>query len=250
MDRLIYTLQATPSGWSTTNIDTLTWQLHNHTKKNVCNTFHDNGLAVETVSIRNGLLWSLGETSNYPNIARLLHSGARGVKDSNLTTASKIMIHLDNGWSWPEQECFYNSVPANGTALASSDFDYMGLSYYPFYGPGATLSAMRTSLHKLQATYGKEAIVVETDWPYSCPNPKDAFPSDLRDIPFSEAGQKEVLERLAAVVEDVPGALGICTTGNRGWVDNAALGSSCADNLLVSYETDEVRASLGTLGEL
>ncbi|KAJ5585201.1 uncharacterized protein N7459_005001 [Penicillium hispanicum] len=244
--------QTTPSGWSTTDIDTLTWQLYNYTL-NVCNTFAANGLDVAIVSIgneiRSGLLWPLGETSNYANIASLLHSAAWGVKDSDLTTTPKIMIHLDNGWSWSEQEYFYNEVLASDSALASSDFDYIGVSYYPYYSSSATLSALRTSLTNLHANYGKDVLVVETDWPYSCPDPEYSFPSDLQDIPFSVAGQETFLEKLAAVVEDISGGLGIYYW-EPAWVDNGGLGSSCSDVLMVSYETDEVRASLSTLGKL
>lgn len=219
----------------------------------MCNTFHENGLDVAIVSIgneiRNGLLWPLGETSSYSNIAQLLHSGAWGVKDSNLATTPKIMIHLDNGWSWSEQEYFYNEVLASGSTLVSSDFDYIGVSYYPFYSSSATLSALETSLTNLYSTYNKDVLVVETNWPYACPDPEYAFPSDLSSIPFSVAGQEEFLEKLAAVVEGVSGGLGIYYW-EPAWVDNAGLGSSCSDNLLVSWSNDEVRASMSTLGSL
>jgi len=218
----------------------------------VCNTFHDNGLDVSIVSIgneiRNGLLWPLGETSSYSNIARLLHSGAWGVKDSDLEMTPKIMIHLDNGWSWSEQEYFYNKVLASGSTLVSSDFDYIGVSYYPFYNSSATLSALKTSLTNLHSTYSKDVLVVETNWPYSCPDPEYSFPSDLSGLPFSTAGQEEFLEKLAAVVE-ASGGSGIYYW-EPAWVDNGGLGSSCSDNLLVSWSNDEVRASMRTLGHL
>lgn len=54
------------------------------------------------------------------------------------------------------------------------------------------------------------------------------------------AGQIEFLEKLATLMEEVTGRLGIYYW-EPAWVDNAGSGSSCADNLLVSYETDEVR---------
>lgn len=219
----------------------------------VCNTFYENDLTVEMVSIGNeiraGLLWPLGETSSYSNIARLLHSAASGIKDSDLATTPKIMIHLDNGWSWSEQEYFYNEVLASDTDLVSSDFDYMGVSYYPFYSSSATLAALKTSLTNMYSTYGKEVLVVETNWPYACPDPEYSFPSDLASIPFSVAGQEEFLEKLAAVVEAVTGGVGIYYW-EPAWVDNAGLGSSCSDNLLFSWETDEARASVSTLGDL
>ncbi|KAJ5123347.1 hypothetical protein N7448_009444 [Penicillium atrosanguineum] len=243
--------QTTPSGWSTTDIDTLAWQVYNYTL-DVCNTFYENDLTVEMVSIGNeiraGLLWPLGETSSYSNIARLLHSAAWGIKDSDLATTPKIMIHLDNGWSWSEQEYFYNEVLASGT-LVSSDFDLIGVSYYPFYSSSATLSALTTSLTNLHSTYSKDVLVVETNWPYACPDPAYSFPSDLASIPFSVAGQEEFLEKLAAVVESVTGGVGIYYW-EPAWVDNAGLGSSCSDNLLFSWQNDEARASLNTLGDI
>ena len=56
------------------------------------------------------------------------------------------MIHLDKGWSWSEQEYFYNEVRAGGSTLDSFDVDYIGVSFYPFYGLSATLSALKKSL--------------------------------------------------------------------------------------------------------
>ncbi|KAJ6137742.1 hypothetical protein N7471_004228 [Penicillium samsonianum] len=243
--------QTTPSGWSTTDIGILAGQVYDYTL-NVCNTFADNKLDVEIVSIgneiRNGLLWPLGATNSYSNIARILHSAAWGVKDSKLATTPKILIHLDNGWDWAGQSYFYNQVLASGSALLSTDFDYIGVSYYPFYNAGATLAALKTSLTKLHSTYKKETLVVETNWPFTCPNPEFAFPSDLKDIPFSVAGQQTFLQRLAKAVEDV-GGLGIYYW-EPAWVDNAGLGSSCDDNLFFAWSNDQARASLDTLGGL
>ncbi|KAJ5582823.1 hypothetical protein N7535_001443 [Penicillium sp. DV-2018c] len=244
--------QGTPSIWSTTDIDTLTWQVYNYTLE-VCNTFAANNLAVDIVSIgneiRNGLLWPLGSTSSYSNIARILHSGAWGVKDSNLPTIPKIMIHLDNGWSWSDQSYFYNQVLASGSGLLSSDFDYIGVSFYPFYGASAALSSLKTSLENLYATYGKQTLVVETNWPVACSSPAYAFPGDLEDIPFSVEGQQTFLARLGDAVKSVTGGLGVYYW-EPAWVDNAGLGSSCEDNLLFDWEDDRVRDGLSTLGSL
>lgn len=40
------------------------------------------------------------------------------------------VIHLDNGWDWATQQWFYTSVLEQGP-LAASDFDMMGVSFYP-----------------------------------------------------------------------------------------------------------------------
>ncbi|KAA8610827.1 Arabinogalactan endo-beta-1 4-galactanase [Pyrenophora tritici-repentis] len=51
--------------------------------------------------------------------------------------------------------------------------------------------------------YGKEIMVVETNWPSYCPNPSTPFPADTKSIPISVDGQtqwmKEVAKRVAAV---------------------------------------------------
>ncbi|KAL4776278.1 Arabinogalactan endo-beta-1,4-galactanase A [Aspergillus nidulans var. acristatus] len=242
--------QATPSTWSTTDIDTLAWQVYNYTL-DVCNTFAENNLAVEIVSIgneiRNGLLHPLGSTDHYDNIARLLHSGAWGVKDSSLSTTPKILIHLDNGWDLDAQKYFYDTVLATGT-LVSTDFDLIGVSYYPFYNADATLSSLKTSLTNLKSNYGKDVLVVETDWPVQCSSPEYAFPSDLSSIPFSADGQETFLGRLAETLEDV-GGVGIYYW-EPGWVDNAGLGSSCEDNLMVDWRDRTVRESISVFGDL
>lgn len=66
-------------------------------------------------------------------------------------------------------------------------------------------------------------MVVETNWPYSCPG---VTLSDAA-IPVSAAGQSEWAGDIETTLGSVPGALGICYW-EPGWVGNADLGSSCA----------------------
>ena len=58
-------------------------------------------------------------------------SASSGIKDSRLSTKPRIMIHLDNGWKWDTQKWWYENVLKQGP-LTTSDFDMMGVSYYPF----------------------------------------------------------------------------------------------------------------------
>ncbi|KUL84237.1 hypothetical protein ZTR_06924 [Talaromyces verruculosus] len=243
--------QTTPSGWSTTDVGTLAWQLYNYTM-DVCNSFAEKNIPLEIVSIGNeiraGLLWPLGSTSSYYNIATLLHSAAWGIKDSNLATKPKIMIHLDNGWSWSEQSYFYDTVLAEGPLL-TTDFDVMGVSYYPFYSSSATLASLKSTLAEMASTWGKGLIVAETNWPYACPNPAYSFPSDLKSIPFSAAGQTTFLKDVASVVAGTKNGLGMFYW-EPAWIGNAALGSSCSDNLLVDSSTNVFRTSVGVFSSI
>ncbi|KAL3446339.1 family 53 glycosyl hydrolase [Aspergillus insuetus] len=241
--------QTTPSGWSTTDITTLAGQVENHTL-DVLNTFAANDIPVEMISIgneiRNGLLWPLGETSNFENIATLLHAGSAAVKSSDLSETPKIMIHLDNGWNWDQQQWFYDSALATGI-LQASDFDFIGVSYYPFYNEDATLSSLKHTLRKLKSTYPQDVLVVETDWPAACSDPEYTFPADLQKIPFSVEGQTTFLTKLAKTISSA-GGIGLYYWEPM-WINNGALGSSCEDNLLVDSD-GKVRESVQVFGTI
>ncbi|KAK3372558.1 glycoside hydrolase family 53 protein [Podospora didyma] len=226
--------QAIPSGWPT-GIDDLSWKVYNYTL-DLSNQFQDAGVQPTIISIGNeitaGLLWPTGRTSSWGNVARLLHSASAGIKDSRLNPKPKIMIHLDNGWNWATQNNWYTNVLKQGT-LVSSDFDMIGVSFYPFYSSSATLSALKSSLTNLANGWGKELVVAETDWPVSCPAAKNAFPSDARTIPYSAAGQSTWMTNVANVVAGVKGGVGLFYW-EPAWIHNANLGSSCADNCMFS----------------
>ena len=226
--------QAIPSAWPTALGD-LTKTLYNYTK-DVSNQFQAAGIQPSIISIGNeitaGLLWPTGRTSSYSNIAQLLHSAASGIKDSDLTPKPKIMIHIDNGWNWNTQNYFYTTVLKQGT-LTASDFDMMGVSYYPFYNSGATLSALKSSLAKMASAWDKEIVIAETDWPISCPAPSKAFPSDASSIPFTAAGQTTWMKDVASVISGTSKGVGLFYW-EPAWINNANLGSSCANNLMFS----------------
>lgn len=225
--------------------------LYNYTL-DIANSFASAGYTPKIISIGNeisdGLLYPTGnyDDNGFANIATLLHSAAWGIKDSDLTTQPSIMIHLPNGWDWDLQQWFYEGVLAAGD-LVETDFDMMGVSYYPFYSSEATLSSLKTSLSNMASEWGKDIVVAETNWPTSCPSPEYSFPSDTTSIPYSAAGQSTWLEDVAEVVEAV-GGVGLFYW-EPAWIDNAALGSSCSDNTMFS-SSGEALSSLATFSSL
>ncbi|TGO13108.1 hypothetical protein BTUL_0076g00080 [Botrytis tulipae] len=242
--------QAIPSGWPTDTVGNLAWEVYNYTLA-VSDAFASAGISPSIISIGNeiraGLLWPIGTTSSYYNIASLLHSASAGIKDSTLTTKPKIMIHLDNGYSWSEQQYFYKTVLAAGPLL-TTDFDMMGVSYYPFYTSAATLASLKTSLTNMASTWGKQLVVAETNWPFACPSPAYAFPSDATSIPFSAAGQTTWIKDVAAIVAGVSGGVGLFYW-EPAWINNAALGSSCSDAILFDSQ-GVARSSLSAFASI
>lgn len=134
--------------------------------------------------------------------------------------------------NWETQKWWYTNALQQGT-FELADFDMMGVSFYPFYSASASLSALKTSLNNMAQTWGKDVAVVETNWPTSCPNPKYSFPSDVKNIPFSAAGQSTYVTNVANVVSSVSRGVGLFYW-EPAWIHNANLGSSCADNTMFS----------------
>lgn len=261
--------QATPAAWANYNIGDLKYAVYNYTLDTM-NAFATAGVPLALVSIGNeitsGLLFPLGDVAKSPqNVAAILHSASAGVKDSKMATKPKILVHLDNGWNFATQKSWYDSVLGT-KAFTSADYDVQAVSYYPFYNSAATLASLKSTLSSMKTRYGKgmsnfspmwytkranscakELMVVETDWPTSCPSPQYAFPSDTTNIPFSPAGQTTWMKKVAGVVSDIGG------TGlfywEPAWPDNPKLGSSCDYNLMVSSSGQSL-SSLAVFGQI
>ncbi|CAE7013133.1 Arabinogalactan endo-beta-1-4-galactanase [Pyrenophora teres f. teres] len=233
--------QVVPAAWKSLNRDALVQQVYDYTK-NVLDTFQSKGIQLKVVSIGNeitpGLLFPIGKlsgTDGPKNVAALLKSASKAVKASTMSPKPKIMIHLDNGWNWSTQQWWYDTVLGSGGGLSLADFDVQGVSYYPFYNTGATLAALSSSMGNMANKYGKEIMVVETNWPSYCPNPSTPFPADAKSIPISVDGQTQWMKEVAKRVAAVPNGKG---TGlfywEPAWIDNPGLGSSCGWNLMVA----------------
>ena len=244
--------QYAPTGWPT-EIGALVTKLYDYTK-DVCDRFQAAGIQPNIVSIgneiRSGLLWPTGRTSNFANVAHLLKAASRAVKESSLRPQPKIMVHLDNGWDWNAQRNWYTSLLSSNGGFTLDDFDQIGVSYYPFYGSGATLAALKSSLANIAKQWpGKDVIVAEVNWPQQCSR-AGSFPSDLRSIPFSAAGQTQYLKSVAGILE---GLQGVNTTGlfywEPAWLGNAGLGSSCESNTMFTKDGTAL-SSMTVFGEI
>jgi arabinogalactan endo-1,4-beta-galactosidase len=128
------TVRRLPSG-SPSDINDLTWELYNYTLS-VSNPFASAPIPLSRTSIGNeitaGLRWPSGSTSSHYNIVHLLHSVSARVKASNISSQPKIAVHLNNERSLATQKYWYITVLIE-EPLATSDFDIMDVSYYPFY---------------------------------------------------------------------------------------------------------------------
>ncbi|KAF8830526.1 hypothetical protein HHX47_DHR2001059 [Lentinula edodes] len=141
--------QATPSSWPT-DLDGLNTEIYDYTNSLVT-SFADQGTPIDFLQA------SEISVNGYSPLSQLLHSAANGAHDASDTV--KIVVHLANGWDGSAMSSFYEQIFIQGE-FATTDFDVMGFSFYPFYDAAATYSALQSSLDNLVATYGKMVM----DW--------------------------------------------------------------------------------------
>ncbi|KAI9172800.1 glycosyl hydrolase 53 [Paramyrothecium foliicola] len=242
-------LQGIPAGWPS-DIDSLEKRLYDYTA-DVCQQFAHVGLYPETITIGNeivgGLLWPTGHYEHPANLSRLLHAASSAIRASPLANGTKIVTHLAHGYDNELQHWFYDMILESGV-FALEDWDVIGVSFYPFWGPGATMDNLNTTLSTLAAQYNKEVQVVETNWPTKCPSPDQAFPADQLNIPLSPEGQVEYLQLLGETIKSIPSATGL-NYWEPAWINNAVLGSSCESNVLFDAN-GSVYQGLYTIGTL
>lgn len=64
------------------------------------------------------------------------------------------MVHIANGWDSGSVNTWWSDIFVAG-AFATSDVDILGFSFYPFYGTGATLNALKSSLSNIVSKLNK-----------------------------------------------------------------------------------------------
>ncbi|KAJ7707125.1 arabinogalactan endo-1,4-beta-galactosidase [Mycena metata] len=223
--------QAIPAAWPKT-LAGLNTQIFTYTESLVA-AFAAQGTPIQFLEIGNeindGILWPVGQISvnGYSPLSQLLHSAVNGARAASSTV--RTVIHLANGWDAEGVSSFYQQIFIAGE-FAIADVDVMGFSFYPFYGTGATFSALQSSLQAMITKYGKDVMVVETDWPESCSGVALSQPA----IAISAAGQQSWVLGIRNVLSALSGGHGIgIVFWEPAWIGNAGLGSACADNLLV-----------------
>jgi arabinogalactan endo-1,4-beta-galactosidase len=159
--------QVKPKAWEKLSSEQLITKVKSYTTS-VLDAFASQNLEVQMVSIGNevraGFLWPNGKYDQMPTISKLLTAGVQGVKASKSAGKTKVMIHLDRGYSWSTQEWFYDSIIKNGFNMSS--IDVQGISYYPFWdAKESTLENFKDNMNKMARKYGKGIVVAETDWP-------------------------------------------------------------------------------------
>ena len=189
--------------------------------------------------LTNGMLWPHGNTEHFDNLTAFLNAGISAVKE--VSPDIKIMIHLDNGGNNQLYRSWFDRYFENG----GMDFDYIGLSYYPFWH--GTLEQLKNNMNDLALRYHKDMIVAEVSTGFTlddyaeyeklAPHERKGGAANeklARNVPYpmTKEGQCDFMRDFMQVVKDVPENRGkgfvyweaawIPVPG-CGWATNAAL---------------------------
>ncbi|WP_405112922.1 glycosyl hydrolase 53 family protein [Paenibacillus sp. FSL K6-1217] len=151
--------QVTPAAWAGDNLEQLKVRVSEYTSE-VMNALKTAGVTPEWVQIgneiNNGMLHPLGSYSNTANLVQLIQSGSHAAKA--VFPETKIIIHRANGADTGVDPFYAGLVEAG---LKDSDYDIIGLSYYPDSIYTSSINELSSNMNLLAAKYGKEVMIVE-----------------------------------------------------------------------------------------
>jgi arabinogalactan endo-1,4-beta-galactosidase len=211
--------QNPPVAWENiTSLQVLKDSVYNYTSS-VLSKLNAKGLMPEMVQIGNetncGMMMT-GTKSGFPNLdgcnghwqdlGTIINSGIKAVRDvsAQSTTKAKIALHVAD----PKNlEWWFGQITASG---AVSDFDIIGMSYYPLWHTTVAFGDLPALITKLKNTYNKKVMILETSYPWSADyydtyNNQFGSQTPLTGYPFTKEGQSKFLIDLTQKVMNAGG---------------------------------------------
>ena len=204
--------QRVPKAWRGMNAEQLEEAVYTYTR-DVLLAMKEAGAFPNLIQVGNeltyGMLWPLGKTPNFDNLARFISAGIRAVR--SVDADMPIMIHLDNGGNNAMYRDWFDHYIERG-----EDFQIIGLSYYPFWH--GTLDDLQNNMNDLAVRYGKELVIAEVSMGYTMkdyaeyekllPNERKGYatkPHLVEGLPFpmTKEGQKDFMKALFGVMDQV-----------------------------------------------
>lgn len=208
--------QTKPAAWANLNFTQLETTVQSYTQ-NTLQAFKDAGVMPDMVQLGNeissGMLWgtasapaggklvfsgsTTAQRTSWQNLGSLLNSAIQGVRAAQGSGPKiNIAIHIDQGDQDGHPQYYFGNLtnPSWGNV---TDFDTIGVSYYPSTQDFHTLSLLQSNLNTMADSYpGKKLMVLETayswetssvgipQWP-STPSGQQQFLTDLQNILLS-----------------------------------------------------------------
>lgn len=200
--------QTKPEAWKDLHGDALAQAVYDYTKE-VLEALDADNVYPEMVQVGNeircGMMWPDGRTDNWEGLARLLNAGIRAVRDTQGARDTKVMLHLDQGGRYYYFKEWFDNALAHGV----TDFDIIGLSYYPFWH--GTFNDLKNTMEELAKRYHKPMIIAEVAHAYRRSRGElfGEAQEKISGFPAGGAAQKEVLELIMSIAAHISDGLGI-----------------------------------------
>ncbi len=227
--------QAIPAAWlDIKELSMLRDSVYKYTRKTL-EYLDQKGLMPEFVQIGNeincGMLYEYNEEpvpgfpagnsckGQWSNLTAILNSGIKAVREVSAvsTVKSKIILHIaDPGHvvSW------FNNVAGGGVV---TDFDIIGVSYYPIWHTGTSLDALSDRIAEFKNTFDKDVMIVEAAYPWTRLGNDDynnifGAQAAVTGFPFSPEGQLAMMQTITQEIVD-GGGIGI-VYWEPGWISS------------------------------
>lgn len=240
--------QTKPAAWQSLSFTSLTDSVSQYTAR-VILALKAQGTRPQLVQVGNeitcGFLWPDGSvcdtnntTKHWQNFCTLLKAGIKAVRDNLSADSTAIMIHIDRGGDYSGASWFFDDLNAQGV-----QYDYIGLSYYPWWH--GDLTALTGNISKLASRYGKKIIIAETAYPWTLSwndgtnNIVGSSSQLLAGYPATPDGQYQFLKNEIALLKQLPSGLGAGVFyWEPDWVASPALGSSWENLALFDFSNN------------
>lgn len=206
--------QMPPRAWQDMDAAQLEQAVYDYTFS-VLTVLKEADLLPAMVSVGNelscGLLWPLGRIPNFDNIARFVSAGIRAVRQ--VDASIPVMIHLDNGGCNELYREWFKFYFASG----GEDFEYIGLSYYPFWH--GSMEELRENMNDIALRFHKDMIVTETSTGFTLEDYQqyEKLPPEKRKgmatkpevaakvpYPMTPQGQCDFMQDMMELISQVP----------------------------------------------
>lgn len=207
--------QHTPKAWANDNEDQLVQDVYDFTKK-VFTDFQQAGEQPEMVQIGNelksGMLWPIGRLPSNDGgkaFSRLMNAGLTAVRDCDPERKTPLMIHLPDGTDNDLYRRFFDMLTENGV----TDYDIIGLSYYPFWH--GAFSKFQENVDDISARYDKDIVVAETAFGWTtedfdgASNHFDGAKARKAGVLPTVQGQATGLRTVMECLSKIPGGRGL-----------------------------------------
>lgn len=243
--------QMVPKAWEGMDIDQKCEALYQYTKESLQKLVAA-GVDVGMVQIGNETNGAMcGESSSdlggWKKIMQLMQAGSKAVRE--ICPDALVAVHFAN----PENAESYISYGKN-LDYYQVDYDVFASSYYPYWH--GTLENLSQVLGNIATTYNKKVMVAETSYAFTAEdsdfngNTIGEGGSIVKDYPFTQQGQANLVRDVVNTVAKIPGGIGVfywegtwISAGGETYEENAALwethGSGWASSFAAAYDPED-----------